>query len=75
MHGAEQASGHSPGRTWQNSAEVTDVTDIADITVETGRQNIAGHGRIQQIAVNYCRLRQSRDQSLVAELVKTGKHA
>ena len=74
MHGAEQASGHSPGRTWQNSVEVTDVANITDIAVKTGRQNIAGHGRIQQIAVNYRRLQQSRDRSLVAESVKTGGH-
>ena len=53
-------------------AEVTDVTDIADIAVKTGRQNIAGHGRIWQIAVDCRRLRQSRDRSLVAELVETG---
>ena len=32
--------------TWQNSAEVTDVTDIADIAVEIDRQNMAGYGRI-----------------------------
>ena len=57
MYGAEQALGHSPSRTWQNSAEVTDVADIADTVVKTGRQNMAGHGRIQQIAVDYRRLR------------------
>ena len=74
MYGAEQASGYSPGRTWQNSAEVIDVADIVDIAVETGRQNIAGHGRIQQIAVDCRRLRQSHNRSLVAELVKTGRY-
>ena len=72
MHGAEQASGHSPSRTWQNSVEVIDIVDIADTTVKTGRQNIAGHGRIQQIAIDCHRLRQSRNQSLVTESVKTG---
>ena len=50
MHGAEQASGRSPSRTWQNSAEVTDVADIADIAVETGRQNMADCRRLPQIA-------------------------
>ena len=34
-----------------------DVIDIADIAVETGRQNMAEHGRIWQIAIDYCRLR------------------
>ena len=28
------------GKIQQNSAEVTDVADIVDIAVETGRQNI-----------------------------------
>ena len=65
--------GHNPGRTWQNSVEVTDIADIVDITVETGRQNMAGHGRIWQIAIDCCRLRQSRDRSLVAESVETGR--
>ena len=32
--------------TWQNLAEVIDVTDIADITVEIGRQNMAEDGRM-----------------------------
>ena len=73
MYGAEQALGHSPGRTWQNLAEVTDVTDIVDIAVETGRQNMAGHGRIQQIAVDCYRLQQPRNQSLVAKSVKIGR--
>ena len=62
-------------QTWQNSAEVMDVADIADIAdiaVETGRQNMAEHGRIQHIAVNCRRLRQSRDWSLIAESVETG---
>ena len=49
-----------------------DVADIADIAVETGRQNMAGHGRIWQIAVDCRRLRQSRDRSLIAESVETG---
>ena len=48
--------------------------DIADIAVEIGRQSMAEHGRIWQIAVDCCRLRQSRNQSLIAELVKTGGH-
>ena len=51
-----------------------DVADIADIVVEIGRQNMAEHGRIWQIAVDCCRLRQSRDRSLIAELVETGRH-
>ena len=46
--------------------------DIADIVVETGWQNMAEHGRIWQIAVDCCRLRQSRDRSLIAESVETG---
>ena len=50
-----------------------DVTDIADIAVETGRQNIAEHGRIWQIAVDCCRLRQSRNRSLIAKSVETGR--
>jgi hypothetical protein len=54
-------------------AEVTDVADIVDIAVETGRQNMAEYGRIWQIAVDCCRLRQSRDRSLIAELVETGE--
>ena len=49
-----------------------DVADIVDTAVETGRQNMARHGRIWQIAVNYCRLRQSRNRSLVAKSVETG---
>ena len=49
-----------------------DVADIADIAVETGRQNMAEHGRIWQIAVDCRRLRQSRDWSLIAESVETG---
>ena len=59
-------------QTWQNSAEVIDVADIADIAVETGKQNMAEHGRIQQIAVDCRRLRQSRDRSLITESLKTG---
>ena len=54
-------------------AEVTDVVDIVDIAVETGRQNMAEYGRIWQIAVDCCRLRQSRDRSLIAESVETGR--
>ena len=46
MYRVEQASGHNPSRTWQNSAEVTDVADIADIAVETDRQNMARYGRL-----------------------------
>ena len=53
-------------------AEVIDVADIADVAVKTGRQNMAEHGRIWQIAVNCRRLRQSRNWSLIAESVKTG---
>ena len=49
-----------------------DVADIVDIAVETGRQNMAEHSRIWQIAVDCRRLRQSRDRSLIAESVKTG---
>ena len=49
-----------------------DIADIADIAVETGRQNMAEHGRIWQIAVDCRRLRQSRDRSLIAESVETG---
>ena len=48
--------------------------DITDIAVETGRQNMAEHGRIWQIAIDCRRLRQSRDRSLTAESVETGKH-
>ena len=50
-----------------------DVIDIINIAVETGRQNMAGHGRIWQIAIDCRRLRQSRDRSLVAELVEIGR--
>ena len=46
MHGAEQASGRGPGRTWRNSVEVMDIADITDIVIKTGRQNMAEHGRI-----------------------------
>ena len=51
-----------------------DVADIADIAVETGRQNMAEYSKIWQIAIDYCRLRQSRNRSLIAELVETGGH-
>ena len=50
-----------------------DVADIVDIAVETGRQNMAEHGRIWQIAIDCRRLRQSRDRSLIAESVETGR--
>ena len=48
--------------------------DIVDIAVETGRQNMAEHSRIWQIAVDCRRLRQSRDQSLIVKSVETGGH-
>jgi hypothetical protein len=32
--------------TWQNLVEVMDVTDIVDIVVKTGRQNMAEYGRL-----------------------------
>ena len=54
--------------------EVTDVADIADIAVEIGRQNMAGHGRIWQIAVRLPHIAirlPSHGRSLV-ELVETG---
>ena len=50
-----------------------DVADITNIVVETGRQNMAEHGRIWQIAVDCRRLRQSCDRSLIAKSVKTGR--
>ena len=50
-----------------------DVADITDITVKIGRQNMAKHGRIWQIAVDCCRLRQSHNRSLIAESVETGR--
>ena len=53
--------------------DIADIADIVDIAVETGRQNMAEYGRIQQIAVDCCRLRQSYNQSLVAKLVETGE--
>ena len=49
-----------------------DVMDIADIIVKTGRQNMAEHGRIQQIAVDCRKLRQSHNRSLITKLVETG---
>ena len=52
--------------------DITDIADIADIAVETGRRNMAEYSRIWQIAVDCRRLRQSRDQSLIAESVETG---
>ena len=51
-----------------------DVADIIDIAVKISRQNMAEYSRIQQIAVDCYRLRQSRNQSLIAKLVKTGKY-
>ena len=51
-----------------------DVADIANIAVKTDRQNIAEHSRIWQITVDCRRLRQSRNRSLIAKLVKTGRH-
>ena len=80
MYGAEQASGYSPSKTWQNLVDLVEFgrsyrcTDIVNIAVETGRQNMAEHSRIQQIAVDCCRLRQSRNWSLIAESVETGKY-
>ena len=50
-----------------------DVADIVDIAVETGRQNMAEHSRIWQIALDCPRLRQSHDRSLIAESVETGR--
>ena len=38
--------------TWQNLAEVADATDIVDIAVETGGQNMAEYGGERQIAVD-----------------------
>ena len=61
--------------TWQNLAEVADATDIVDIAVETGGQNMVEYGGERQIAVDCRRLRQSRDRSLVAESVETGGRA
>ena len=49
--------------------------DIVDIAVKTSKQNIAEYGRIWQIAINYCRLQQSHNRSLVAESVETGGRA
>jgi hypothetical protein len=51
-----------------------DVADIIDIAVEIDRQNMAEHSKIWQIAINCRRLRQSRNQSLIAKSVKTGRH-
>ena len=53
--------------------EVADVTDIIDIAVEIGRQNMAEYGGERQIAVDCRRLRQSRDRSLIAESVEIGR--
>ena len=50
-----------------------DIMDIVDVAVETGKQNMAEHGRIWQIAVDCRRLRQSRDRSLIAKSVETGR--
>ena len=54
-------------------AEVIDITDIVNIAVETGRQNMAEYGRIWQIAIDYYRLRQSHDQFLITKSVETGR--
>ena len=43
--------------TWQNLAEVADATDIVDVAVETGGQNMAEYGGERQIAVDCRRLR------------------
>ena len=51
-----------------------DVANITDIAVETGRQNVVKHGRIWQISIDCRRLRQSRDRSLIAKLVETGRY-
>ena len=51
-----------------------DVADITDIAVKTGRQNMAEYNRIWQIAIDYYRLRQSYNQSLVAKSVETGRY-
>ena len=45
-----------------------DIADIVDITVKTGRQNMAEYGRLPQIAVRL----PSHGWSLVAESVETG---
>ena len=55
--------------------EVTDVTDIVDIAVEIGRQNIAECGRIWWRTADCRRLRQSRNWSLLAKSVETGRRA
>ena len=60
---------------WQNLVEVADVADIIDIAVETGRQNMAEYGGEWQIAVDCCRLRQSRNRSLIVKLVEIGRRA
>ena len=49
------------------------VTDIVDIAVETGRQNMAEYSRERQIAVDCRRLRQSRNRSSVAKSVEIGR--
>ena len=40
---------------------MTDAADIVDITVKTGRQNMAEYGRERQITIDCRKLRQSRD--------------
>ena len=78
MYRVEQALSYSPGRTQQNLADLlkfgksTDIADIVDIIIKTGRQNIVKYSRIWQITVDCCRLQQSHNQSLIAKLVKTG---
>ena len=61
-------------QTQQNLAEDMDIANIANIAVKTSRQNMAEYGRIQQIAVDYRRLQQSHNQSLIAKSVETGKY-
>ena len=53
--------------------EVADAIDIVDITVEIGRQNIVEYSRERQITVDYRKLRQSRNRSLVAKSVEIGR--
>ena len=70
--------GHSPSRTWQNLVDLVEFgrsyrrCGYHRYCGKTGRQNMAEHGRIWQIAVDCRRLRQSHDRSLIAESVETG---
>jgi hypothetical protein len=50
-----------------------DIADVIDIVVETGRQNMAEYDGERQIAVDCRRFRQSRNRSLVAKSVETGR--